>query len=201
MDREELIKDRSVARCIAEGYRLFSAHLLTTLRKVWMPLGATSLGFSLAVVSALSRHWLGTVVFALFALATFYLLKRSTFKLIAPFPKVGKGTGRVLRHLGRYLCYALLSGIVCVVVFAVLLLPAIILLAAGHIDHAMTMDGDGANLGMGYWVLTASTLAVCLALILFAQIWQTFGAAYLYGAMVARDNARKKQRPAPTNVG
>lgn len=201
MDREELTKDRSVARCIAEGYRLFSTHLQTTFRKVWLPLVGTSLGFSLAVVTALGRQWIAATIFALLALAALCLLKRATFRLIAPFPKIGKGTSRVLRHLGRYLCYAVLSGIVCIVTFFLLLFPAIILLTAGHIDHALMMAGDEASLGTGYWLLTACTLTVCFALTLFAQIWQTFGAVYLYGSMVARDNARRRKQSSPHPAG
>ena len=193
MDREELTKDRSVARCIVEGYHLFGTHLLTTFRKVWIPLMATSLAFSLTVVTALGRQWVVAAVFALLALVALWLLKRATFSLVAPFPKIGKGASRVLRHLGRYLCYALLSGIVCIVVFALLFLPAIILLMAGHIDHTLMMAGDEASLGTSYWALTACTLTVCFALTLFAQIWQTFGVIYLYGSMVARDNARRRK--------
>ena len=60
MDREALTRDRSVARCIAEGYRLFSSQQLTTLRRTWKPLVASSLGWALTVTTALSGQWIGT---------------------------------------------------------------------------------------------------------------------------------------------
>ena len=193
MDREALIKDRSVARCIAEGYRLFSSQQLTTLRRTWKPLAASSLGWALTVTTALSGQWIGTGLALLLALAALVVFKRAILQLVAPMPKCGRATKRVLRHLGSYLTYALLSGIIGLVVFTLLMIPAFLLLAAGHIDHTLAAEGDPEVLGMGYWVLTTATLTFCLALVFYALIWKTFGEAYLYGAMVAHDEARKRQ--------
>lgn len=193
MDREALIKDRSVARCIAEGYRLFSSQQLTTLRRTWKPLAASSLGWALTVTTALSGQWIGTALALLLALASLVVFKRAILQLVAPMPKCGRATKRVLRHLGSYLTYALLSGIIGLVVFTLLMIPAFLLLAAGHIDHTLAAEGDPEVLGMGYWVLTTATLTFCLALVFYALIWKTFGEAYLYGAMVAHDEARKRQ--------
>lgn len=193
MDREALIKDRSVARCIAEGYRLFSSQQLTTLRRTWKPLAASSLGWALTVTTALSGQWIGTGLALLLALAALVVFKRTILQLVAPMPKCGRATKRVLRHLGSYLTYALLSGIIALVVFTLLMIPAFLLLAAGHIDHTLAAEGDPEVLGMGYWVLTTATLTFCLALVFYALIWKTFGEAYLYGAMVAHDEARKRQ--------
>lgn len=193
MDREALIKDRSVARCIAEGYRLFSSQQLTTLRRTWKPLVASSLGWALTVTTALSEQWIGTALALLLALAALVVFKRAILQLVAPMPKCGRATKRVLRHLGSYLTYALLSGIIGLVVFTLLMIPAFLLLAAGHIDHTLAAEGDPEVLGMGYWVLTTATLTFCLALVFYALIWKTFGEAYLYGAMVAHDEARKRQ--------
>lgn len=193
MDREALIKDRSVARCIAEGYRLFSSQQLTTLRRTWKPLAASSLGWALTVTTALSGQWIGTALALLLALAALVVFKRTILQLVAPMPKCGRAAKRVLRHLGSYLTYALLSGIIGLVVFTLLMIPAFLLLAAGHIDHTQAMEGDPEVLGMGYWVLTTATLTFCLALVFYALIWKTFGEAYLYGAMVAHDEARKRQ--------
>lgn len=193
MDREALIKDRSVARCIAEGYRLFSSQQLTTLRRTWKPLAASSLGWALTVTTALSGQWIGTGLALLLALAALVVFKRTILQLIAPMPKCDRATKRVLRHLGSYLTYALLSGIIGLVVFTLLMIPAFLLLAAGHIDHTLAAEGDPEVLGMGYWVLTTATLTFCLALVFYALIWKTFGEAYLYGAMVAHDEARKRQ--------
>lgn len=193
MDREALIKDRSVARCIAEGYRLFSSQQLTTLRRTWKPLAASSLGWALTVTTALSGQWIGTALALLLALAALVVFKRAILQLVAPMPKCGRAAKRVLRHLGSYLTYALLSGIIGLVVFTLLMIPAFLLLAAGHIDHTLAAEGDPEVLGMGYWVLTTATLTFCLALVFYALIWKTFGEAYLYGAMVAHDEARKRQ--------
>lgn len=193
MDREALIKDRSVARCIAEGYRLFSSQQLTTLRRTWKPLVASSLGWALTVTTALSGQWIGTALALLLALASLVVFKRAILQLVAPMPKCGRATKRVLRHLGSYLAYALLSGIIGLVVFTLLMIPAFLLLAAGHIDHTLAAEGDPEVLGMGYWVLTTATLTFCLALVFYALIWKTFGEAYFYGAMVAHDEARKRQ--------
>lgn len=193
MDREALIKDRSVARCIAEGYRLFSSQQLTTLRRTWKPLAASSLGWALTVTTALNGQWIGTGLALLLALAALVVFKRTILQLIAPMPKCDRATKRVLRHLGSYLTYALLSGIIGLVVFTLLMIPAFLLLAAGHIDHTLAAEGDPEVLGMGYWVLTTATLTFCLALVFYALIWKTFGEAYLYGAMVAHDEARKRQ--------
>lgn len=193
MDREALIKDRSVASCIAEGYRLFSSQQLTTLRRTWKPLAASSLGWALTVMTALSGQWIGTALALLLALASLVVFKRAILQLVAPMPKCGRATKRVLRHLGSYLTYALLSGIIGLVVFTLLMIPAFLLLAAGHIDHTLAAEGDPEVLGMGYWVLTTATLTFCLALVFYALIWKTFGEAYLYGAMVAHDEARKRQ--------
>lgn len=193
MDREALIKDRSVARCIAEGYRLFSSQQLTTLRRTWKPLVASSLGWALTVTTALCGQWIGTALALLLALAALVVFKRAILQLVAPMPKCGRATKRVLRHLGSYLTYALLSGIIGLVVFTLLMIPAFLLLAAGHIDHTLAAEGDPEVLGMGYWVLTTATLTFCLALVFYALIWKTFGEAYLYGAMVAHDEARKRQ--------
>lgn len=193
MDREALIKDRSVARCIAEGYRLFSSQQLTTLRRTWKPLAASSLGWALTVTTALSGQWIGTALALLLALAALVVFKRTILQLVAPMPKCGRATKRVLRHLGSYLTYALLSGIIGLVVFTLLMIPAFLLLAAGHIDHTLAAEGDPEVLGMGYWVLTTATLTFCLALVFYALTWKTFGEAYLYGAMVAHDEARKRQ--------
>lgn len=193
MDREALIKDRSVARCIAEGYRLFSSQQLTTLRRTWKPLAASSLGWALTVTTALSGQWIGTALALLLALAALVVFKRTILQLVAPMPKCGRTAKRVLRHLGSYLTYALLSGIIGLVVFTLLMIPAFLLLAAGHIDHTLAAEGDPEVLGMGYWVLTTATLTFCLALVFYALIWKTFGEAYLYGAMVAHDEARKRQ--------
>lgn len=193
MDREALIKDRSVARCIAEGYRLFSSQQLTTLRRTWKPLAASSLGWALTVTTALCGQWIGTGLALLLALAALVVFKRAILQLVAPMPKCGRATKRVLRHLGSYLTYALLSGIIGLVVFTLLMIPAFLLLAAGHIDHTLAAEGDPEVLGMGYWVLTTATLTFCLALVFYALIWKTFGEAYLYGAMVAHDEARKRQ--------
>lgn len=193
MDREALIKDRSVARCIAEGYRLFSSQQLTTLRRTWKPLAASSLGWALTVTTALSGQWIGTGLALLLALVALVVFKRAILQLVAPMPKCGRATKRVLRHLGSYLTYALLSGIIGLVVFTLLMIPAFLLLAAGHIDHTLAAEGDPEVLGMGYWVLTTATLTFCLALVFYALIWKTFGEAYLYGAMVAHDEARKRQ--------
>lgn len=193
MDREALIKDRSVARCIAEGYRLFSSQQLTTLRRTWKPLVASSLGWALTVTTALCGQWIGTALALLLALAALVVFKRAILQLVAPMPKCGRAAKRVLRHLGSYLTYALLSGIIGLVVFTLLMIPAFLLLAAGHIDHTLAAEGDPEVLGMGYWVLTTATLTFCLALVFYALIWKTFGEAYLYGAMVAHDEARKRQ--------
>lgn len=193
MDREALIKDRSVARCIAEGYRLFSSQQLTTLRRTWKSLAASSLGWALTVTTALCEQWIGTALALLLALAALVVFKRTILQLVAPMPKCGRATKRVLRHLGSYLTYALLSGIIGLVVFTLLMIPAFLLLAAGHIDHTLAAEGDPEVLGMGYWVLTTATLTFCLALVFYALIWKTFGEAYLYGAMVAHDEARKRQ--------
>lgn len=193
MDREALIKDRSVARCIAEGYRLFSTQQMTTLRRTWKPLAASSLGWALTVTTALSGQWIGTGLALLLALASLVVFKRAILQLVAPMPKCGRATKRVLRHLGSYLTYTLLSGIIGLVVFTLLMIPAFLLLAAGHIDHTLAMEGDPEVLSMGYWVLTTATLTFCLALVFYALIWKTFGEAYLYGAMVAHDEARKRQ--------
>lgn len=193
MDREALIKDRSVARCIAEGYRLFSSQQLTTLRRTWKPLAASSLGWALTVTTALCGQWIGTGLALLLALAALVVFKRTILQLVAPMPKCGRATKRVLRNLGSYLTYTLLSGIIGLVVFTLLMIPAFLLLAAGHIDHTLAAEGDPEVLGMGYWVLTTATLTFCLALVFYALIWKTFGEAYLYGAMVAHDEARKRQ--------
>lgn len=85
-----------------------------------------------------------------------------------------------LRHLGSYLTYAL-SGIIGLVVFTLLMIPAIILLIEGYFDYTLAAEGDPRVLGMGYWVLTTATLTFCLALVFYAMIWKTFGEAYLYG--------------------
>ena len=193
MDREALTRDRSVARCIAEGYRLFSSQQLTTLRRTWKPLAASSLGWALTVTTALCEQWIGTALALLLALAALVVFKRTILQLVAPMPKCGRAAKRVLRHLGSYLTYTLLSGISGLVVFTLLMIPAFLLLAAGHIDHTLAAEGDPEVLGMGYWVLTTATLTFCLALVFYALIWKTFGEAYLYGAMVAHDEARKRQ--------
>ena len=193
MDREALTRDRSVARCIAEGYRLFSSQQLTTLRRTWKPLAASSLGWALTVTTALCEQWIGTALALLLALAALVVFKRTILQLVAPMPKCGRAAKRVLRHLGSYLTYTLLSGIIGLVVFTLLMIPAFLLLAAGHIDHTLAAEGDPEVLGMGYWVLTTATLTFCLALVFYALIWKTFGEAYLYGAMVAHDEARKRQ--------
>ena len=96
MDREALIKDRSVARCIAEGYRLFSSQQLTTLRRTWKPLVASSLGWALTVTTALSGQWIGTVLALLLALAALVVFKRTILQLVAPMPKCGRAAKRVL---------------------------------------------------------------------------------------------------------
>lgn len=191
MDKEELIKDRSVARCILEGYRLFNAQKARSFHNIWMPLMGSSFGFSLLVVSLLKRYYVGMVIAFAITIIMLFLLKRRTFQMIAPFPKLSRGIKMVLHHFGSYLTYTLLSSAVCIVIFALLFLPAAILLAAGHVDFALVMQGDLESLGLGYWALTTVTLLICFALILFVQMWQTFGVAYLYGAMVARDQAKK----------
>lgn len=191
MDKEELIKDRSVARCILEGYRLFNAQKARLFHNIWMPLMGSSFGFSLLVVSLLKRYYVGMVIAFAITIIMLFLLKRRTFQMIAPFPKLSRGIKMVLHHFGSYLTYTLLSSAVCIVVFALLFLPAAILLAAGHVDYALVMQGDLESLGWGYWTLTTVTLLICFALILFVQMWQTFGVTYLYGAMVARDQAKK----------
>ena len=113
-------------------------------------------------------------------------------------PKCGRAAKRVLRHLGSYLTYALLSGIIGLVVFTLLMIPAIILLIEGYFDSTLAAEGDPRVLGMGYWVLTTATLTFCLALVFYAMIWKTFGEAYLYGAMVAQDEVRKRQQARTT---
>ena len=192
MDREALTKDRSVARCIAEGYRLFTGQQLTTLRRTWKPLVASSLGWALSITTALCGQWIGT------ALAALVVFKRTILQLVAPMPKCGRAAKRVLRHLGSYLPSALLSGIIGLVVFTLLMIPAIILLIEGYFDYTLAAEGDPRVLGMGYWVLTTATLTFCLALVFYAMIWKTFGEAYLYGAMVAQDEVRKRQQARTT---
>lgn len=118
--------------------------------------------------------------------------KRTILQLVAPMPKCGRAAKRVLRHLGSYLTYALLSGIIGLVVFTLLMIPAIILLIEGYFDYTLAAEGDPRVLGMGYWVLTTATLTFCLALVFYAMIWKTFGEAYLYGSMVAQDEVRKR---------
>lgn len=198
MDREALTKDRSVARCIAEGYRLFTGQQLTTLRRTWKPLVASSLGWALSITTALCGQWIGTALALLLALAALVVFKRTILQLVAPMPKCGRATKRVLRHLGSYLTYALLSGIIGLVVFTLLMIPAIILLIEGYFDYTLAAEGDPRVLGMGYWVLTTATLTFCLALVFYAMIWKTFGEAYLYGAMVAQDEVRKRQQARTT---
>ena len=182
MDREALTRDRSVARCIAEGYRLFTGQQLTTLRRTWKPLVASSLGWALSITTALCGQWIGTALALLLALAALVVFKRTILQLVAP----------MLRHLGSYLTYALLSGIIGLVVFTLLIIPAIILLIEGYFDYTLAAEGDPRVLGMGYWVLTTATLTFCLALVFYAMIWKTFGEAYLYGSMVAQDEVRKR---------
>lgn len=190
MDREALTKDRSVARCIAEGYRLFTGQQLTTLRRTWKPLVASSLGWALSITTALCGQWIGTALALLLALAALVDFKRTILQLVA--------AKRVLRHLGSYLTYALLSGIIGLVVFTLLMIPAIILLIEGYFDYTLAAEGDPRVLGMGYWVLTTATLTFWLALVFYAMIWKTFGEAYLYGAMVAQDEVRKRQQAQTT---
>lgn len=182
MDREALTRDRSVARCIAEGYRLFTSQQLTTLRRTWKPLVASSLGWALSITTALCGQWIGTALALLLALAALVVFKRTILQLVAPMPKCGRAAKRVLRHLGSYLTYALLSGIIGLVVFTLLMIPAIILLIEGYFDYTLAAEGDPRVLGMGYWVLTTATLTFCLALVFYAMIWKTFGEAYLYGS-------------------
>lgn len=191
MDKVELIKDRSVARCILEGYRLFNAQKAIMFHKTWMPLLGSSFGLSMMVVSLLKRQWVGMVIASVFTIIVLILLKRRTFQMISPFPKLSRGIKVVLHHFGGYLTYTLLSSAVCIVIFALLFLPAAILLTAGHVDHVLVMQGDLESLDFGYWALTTVTLLMCFTLILFVQMWQTFGVVYLYGAMVARDKAKK----------
>ena len=148
MDREALTKDRSVARCIAEGYRLFTGQQLTTLRRTWKPLVASSLGWALSITTALCGQWIGTALALLLALAALVVFKRTILQLVAPMPKCGRAAKRVLRHLGSYLTYALLSGIICLVVFTLLMIPAIILLIEGYFDYTLAAEGDPRVLGM-----------------------------------------------------
>lgn len=159
--------------------------------KIWIPLLGSSFGLSLMVVLLLKRYWVGMPIVVAFTIIMLFLLKRRTFQMISPFPKLSRGIKRVLHHFGGYLTYTLLSSAVCIIIFALLFLPAVVLLAAGHVEHTLVMQGDLESLGMGYWALTTVTLLLCFALILFVQIWQTFGVAYLYGAMVARDQVKK----------
>ena len=96
MDREALTKDRSVARCIAEGYRLFTGQQLTTLRRTWKPLVASSLGWALSITTALCGQWIGTALALLLALAALVVFKRTILQLVAPMPKCGRAAKRVL---------------------------------------------------------------------------------------------------------
>ena len=86
MDREALTRDRSVARCIAEGYRLFTGQQLTTLRRTWKPLVASSLGWALSITTALCGQWIGTALALLLALAALVVFKRTILQLVAPMP-------------------------------------------------------------------------------------------------------------------
>ncbi len=194
MIEQELKKDRSVARCMVDGYRLFVSQQLTILRRTWRPIIATSAGLALTVTMSLTAHWFCAVAVLLLTLVSLCYLYRVTLSMTAPLPKTGIALKRILRNLGRFLAFSVLSGLLCVVIFVLLLIPAFVLLAAGHVDHTLMAQGDPEVLGIGFWIQTAITLTVCFALALYAQSWQTLGLAYVYGAMVARDEARQTHR-------
>lgn len=191
MDGDKLVKYRSVARCIADGFFLFRGQMWDVLKKVWGWLLAASVAFAVMLQLILKGELVWGLAFLPVFIAGYGLFKRAVVKLMSPLPKVGNAFRRVFRHLGQYVWYALLSGVIRVILFAMLFLPVVILLAARFVEAAGVKMGDDVVLGMGFDALMFVSIIICFALVLFAQIWQIFGLVYLYGAMKAHDEAMK----------
>lgn len=191
MDGEKLVKYRSVARCIADGFFLFRAQMWDVLKKVWVWLLVASVAFAVMLQLILSGELVWGLAFLPVFIVGYGLFKRAVVMLLSPLPKFGNAIRRVFRHLGQYVWYALLSGVIRVILFAMLFLPVAILLIARFVEATGVKMGDDVVLGMGFDALMFVSIIVCFALVLFAQIWQIFGMVYLYGAMKAHDEALK----------
>lgn len=191
MDGDKLVKYRSVARCIADGFFLFRAQRWGVLKKVWVWLLAASVAFAVMLRLILKGELVWGLAFLPVFIVGHGLFKRAVVRQLSPLPKFGNAIRRVFRHLGQYVWYSLLSGIIRAVLFAILFLPVVILLIARFVEATGVKMGDDVVLGMGFSVLMFVTIIVCFALVLFAQIWQIFGLIYLYGAMKAHDEVLK----------
>lgn len=191
MDGDKLVKYRSVARCIADGFFLFRAQMWGVLKKVWVWLLAASVAFAVMLQLMLKGELAWGLAFLPVFIVAYCLFKRAVVRQLSPLPKIGNAFRRAFRHLGQYVWYSCLSGIIRIILFAILFLPVAILLMAGFVEAAGVKMGDETVLGVGFSVLMFVTFIVCFALVLFAQIWQIFGLVYLYGAMKAHDEALK----------
>lgn len=200
MDLNQLIKNRSIKSCIREGYRLYANNVFLLLRHSWKMLLLMGLFLTVVLYEALSLA-LSTsgggavrvallVVFALLAIATQVRMKTRMLDLLGPKPTLKKAVRRLCRHLGNYLSMLLISGLVCLVVFAFVCTPLLILCYAviGNIQ-SMSM-GEPNQLRVGFWILAFVTSTLTFALLGFIQLWQTLASCFVYGSYIAKEQKK-----------
>lgn len=200
MDLNQLIKNRSIKSCIREGYRLYANNVFLLLRHSWKMLllmglfltvvlyEALSLALNLSGSRAVSAVLL--IVFGLLAIAAQIRMKTRLLDLLGPKPTLKKAVRRLCRHLGNYLSMLLISGLVCLVVFAFVCLPLLILCYA-VIGNSQSMSmGEPNQLRAGFWILAFVTSTLTFALLGFIQLWQTLASCFVYGSYIAKEQKK-----------
>ena len=200
MELKQLIKNRSIKSCIREGYRLYANNVFLLLKHTWMMLLLMGLFLTVVLYEALSLA-LSTsgggalrvvllIVFGLLAIATQIRMKTRMLDLLGPKPTLKNGVRRIFRHLGYYLSMLLISGLVCLVVFAFVCLPLLILCYA-VVGNSQSMSmGEPNQLYAGFWILAFVTSTLTFALLGFIQLWQALASCFVYGSYIAKDQKK-----------
>lgn len=181
-----LYKKRSVSGCISEGYKLYRTNIANILKNTWKEGTVTGIAFGTALVSATrTDSTAGTAVAYMAAAATLtglFFYKKKVFKMVGENPLRWKAKD-FLRHFGLVSSVAILSGIICLCVFAIVCMPMITAIAAMVMDNNGIAAGDPSGLPDYFSILLFAVSSVTAFVILHIQVWQTFASCFVHGSI------------------
>jgi len=188
-----LYRKRSISGCISEGYKLYRLNLANILKNTWKEGAAAGMAFGAALVATTRMESPANIIVASISAAAFltglFFYKKKVFRMVGENP--AKWNMRnALRHSGFILSTAILSGIICVSVFALVCMPLIIVLSTIAMDNNGIASGDPSGLPGYFNILLFTVSSISAFVILHIQVWQTFVSCFVHGAIEERERCK-----------
>lgn len=196
MEIDNLIKYRSLRKCLHEGFVLYSNNLKLLLRKLYFHLLVSAFCLS-TLLYIIVRHviladnvspwsWLFVILCALASIVAVGVTIRKETRLVSEKLRMKEMSKMLMRNFGSFFQLLLLSAIVCLVLMVIAALPIIVLIYAMATNYNGVLLGDAEGLPSLFPLYFILVSMFSFFVMGYIQVWQTISTVYCYGAVTAK---------------